>query len=569
MFDLVIRNGSIVDGTGRPAFNGDIAVNDGRITQVGGQVGPGRREVAADGCLVTPGFVDVHTHYDGQATWDGQLAPSSWHGVTTIVMGNCSVGFAPVRPDQHDFLIEMMEGVEDIPGTALHEGISWEWETFPDYLDYLERVPRVIDVGAQATHAALRAYVMGERGAANEPATAADLEAMSRMVKASMAAGALGLTSSRADVHRTSTGKHIPGYGVGVEELITLARAVGETAKGAIGVNLDFDDENDDFGLLRHLKRASGRPVWFLLAQQNKDPRKYQRLLDMMARSTVENEEILCQVAGRPIGFLLGLESSLNPFFSRPSYKKIARLPLAERVAALRDPDFRQQLMSERRHHRSDIMQTVTERFDRMFRLGDPPDYEPPAEASIAAQAEREGRDPAEIALDILLERDGRELIFMPALNYADGDHGAVATMMAHPNAILGLSDGGAHCGLICDASTPTYMLTHWARDRSRGPRLPLEEVVRKQTSSTAALFGLNDRGRLAEGLKADINIIDFDGLCLRAPQMVYDLPAGGRRLVQRAEGYRAIVNSGEVTFENGDATGAMPGKLVRGAQGR
>ncbi|ANK82626.1 MAG: amidohydrolase [Rhizobiales bacterium NRL2] len=567
MFDLVIRDGLIVDGTGKPAYRGDVAVSDGRIAEVGRQAGPGRREIRAGGQLITPGFVDVHTHYDGQATWDGQLAPSSWHGVTTIVMGNCSVGFAPVRPDQHDFLIEMMEGVEDIPGIALHEGISWEWETFPDYLDHLDRVPRAIDVGAQATHAAMRAYVMGDRGAANEPATADDLSSMTRMVREAIHAGALGLTSSRADVHRTSKGAHIPGYGVGADELVALAQAVGETGKGAIGVNLDFLDEDDDFGLLRRLKRVSSRPVWFLLTQMNDDPQKYARLLDRMAQSTAEGEEVLCQVAGRPIGFLLGLESSLNPFISRPSYKRIANLSLAERVTALRDPEFRAQLMSERRSHKSDIMRTVTTRFDRMFRLGDPPDYEPPAEASIAAKAEREGLDPQEVALDVLLERDGHELLFMPALNYAEGDFGAIERMMAHPNAILGLSDGGAHCGLICDASTPTYMLSHWARDRSRGPKISLEAAVRKQTSETAALYGLNDRGRVAEGYKADLNVIDFEHLRLCAPEMVYDLPAGGRRLVQRAEGFRAIVNGGEVTFENGEATGAMPGRLVRGGQ--
>ena len=567
MHDLVVRDGLIVDGTGAPAFHGDVAISGGRIVEVGGKAGPAMREVAAEGRIVTPGFVDVHTHYDGQATWDSQLAPSSWHGVTTIVMGNCGVGFAPVHTDQHDFLIQMMEGVEDIPGTALHEGIPWGWESFPQYLDVLESIARTIDVGAQLPHGALRAYVMGERGTANETANADDLRTMGQAVHAAFAAGALGFTSSRTDVHRTAKGEHIPGFGVETDELIALGRSVGETGKGTIGLNVDFLDEAAEFEWIRHLQRASGRPVWFLLAQFNDDPGKYARLLDRAVQATAEGEPILAQVAGRPIGFLLGLESSLHPFVSRPSYKAIATLPMVERLARLRDPSFRAQMLSEAVNHRSDIMRTVTERFDRMFRLGDPPDYEPPAEQSLAALAARQGREPQEVAYDVLLEREGRELIFMPAFNYAAGDLSDVATMMAHPNTILGLSDGGAHCGLICDASTPTYMLSHWARDRTRGPKLPLEQVVRAQTSHTAALFGLNDRGRLAPGLKADINVIDFDDLQLSAPEMVYDLPAGGRRLVQRARGYNATVVAGVPIFEDGEATGALPGKLIRGAQ--
>lgn len=567
MHDLVVRNGQIIDGTGAPARAGDIAIDDGRIVSVGGKAGTARREIDAAGRVVTPGFVDVHTHYDGQASWDSQLAPSSWHGVTTIVMGNCGVGFAPVRPDSHDYLIEMMEGVEDIPGTALHEGIPWGWESFPEYMDALERVPRTIDIGTQLPHAALRAYVMGERGAANETATADDLAAMSEALRQSLAAGALGFTSSRTDVHRTKKGEHIPGFGVETEELVALGRAAGATGKGTIGVNVDFLDEAAEFDWLRRLQRESGRPVWFLLAQFNDDPEKYARLLQRAVQATDEGEPILAQVAGRPIGFLLGLESSLHPFVSRPSYKQIAKLPLAERLKHMRDPAFRARMLAEKVSHRSDVMRTVTERFDRMFRLGDPPDYEPTADDSLAALAAAQGREAQEIVYDVLLERDGRELIFMPALNYAAGDFSDIAKMMDHPNTIMGLSDGGAHCGLICDASTPTFMLSHWARDRSRGPKLSLEQVVKRQTSETAALFGLNDRGRLAPGMKADLNVIDFDRLRLRAPEMVYDLPAGGRRLVQRAEGYDLTVVSGVTTFENGEATGELPGALVRGAR--
>ena len=567
MPDLVVRDALIVDGSGAPARRGDIAIEAGRIVEVGGKSGPGRREIRAEGRVVTPGFVDVHTHYDGQATWDPQLAPSSWHGVTTIVMGNCGVGFAPVRPDKHDYLIEVMEGVEDIPGTALHEGIPWGWESFPEYLDALGGMKRAIDVGAQAPHNVIRAYVMGERGAMNEDATVEDIEGMARIVREALNAGALGFTASRTAVHRTAKGAHIPGYEVALDELIALGRAVGETGKGSIGLNVDFLDEEREFAWIRRIRRESGRPTWFLLAQFNDDPAKYARLLARAAKASAEGEPIMAQVAGRPIGFCLGLESTLHPFISRPAYKAIAKLPLAERVARLKDPALRAELLGQKVSHKSDIMRTVTERFDRMFRLGDPPDYEPAPEKSVAALARARGVEPGEIALDMLLERDGQEMIFMPAFNYAAGDLSDVGKMLAHPNTILGLSDGGAHCGLICDASTPTFMLAHWARDRERGPKLSLEEVVRQQTSGTCALYGLADRGMLKPGMKADLNLIDFDRLRLHAPEMVRDLPAGGRRLVQRAEGYAATIVSGEVTFEEGKPTGALPGRLVRGAQ--
>jgi N-acyl-D-amino-acid deacylase len=567
MHDLVIRDGRIVDGTGAAAFAGDIAVAGGRIVQVGGKAGPGKREIAASGRLVTPGFVDVHTHYDGQASWDPWLAPSSWHGVTTIVMGNCGVGFAPVKPDKRDWLINVMEGVEDIPGTALTEGIPWGWESFPEYLDVLDRIPRAIDIGTQLPHGALRAYVMGERGAENAPATAEDIARMAALAEEALECGALGFTSSRTTVHRTKDGAHIPGYEVATDELIGIAAALRNTGKGAIGLNCDFLDVESELAWMRRLRRAAGRTVWFLLAQFNDDPRKFRRILDGLAASSAAGEPILAQVAGRPIGFNLSLEASLHPFMTKPSYKPLMQLPLPERVARMRDPAVRAAITGEVVRHKSDIMRTATERFDRMFRLGDPPDYEPAPDSSVAAMAARQGMTPAELAYDILLERDGREMLFMPAFNYASGDHSAIAEMMAHPNTRLGLSDGGAHCGLICDASTPTYMLTHWARDRSRGPRLPLEAVVKQQTQDTASLYGLHDRGVLAVGKKADLNVIDLDRLTLRAPVMVRDLPAGGRRLVQKAEGYAATIVAGDVVFADGEATGALPGKLVRGAR--
>jgi N-acyl-D-aspartate/D-glutamate deacylase len=562
MHDLVIRDGLIVDGTGAPARRGDVAVDNERIAVVGGKAGAARREIAASGRIVTPGFVDVHTHYDGQASWDPWLAPSSWHGVTTIVMGNCGVGFAPVKPDKHDWLINVMEGVEDIPGTALAEGIPWGWESFPEYLDALDRMPRTIDIGAQMPHGALRAYVMGERGAANDPASADDIATMARLLEQALGAGALGFTSSRSTVHRTKDGKHIPGYEVATDELIGVASAMRKSGKGSIGLNCDFLDVERELAWMQRLKQAAGRPVWFLLAQFNDDPQKWRRILD-----GAKAAGLLAQVAGRPIGFNLSLDGSLHPFISKPSYKQIAHLPLDERVQRMRNPAVRAAITGEMVRHKSDIMRTATERFDRMFRLGDPPDYEPAPEQSVAAVAAREGKNPAEIAYDILLERDGRELLFMPAFNYAAGDHSTIAEMMAYPNTTLGLSDGGAHCGLICDASTPTYMLTHWARDRRRGPRLALEQVVKQQTGETAAFYGLNDRGVLAPGRKADINVIDLERLTLRAPVMVRDLPAGGRRLVQKAEGYAATIVAGEPVFMDGEATGTLPGKLVRGAR--
>ena len=566
MHDLVIRGGTIIDGNGGEPFAGDIAVDGGRIAQAGGKAGPGRRELDAAGALVAPGFVDVHTHYDGQATWDSELAPSSWHGVTTVVMGNCGVGFAPARPDAHHSLIRMMEGVEDIPGAALAEGLTWDWETFPEYLDALEVRPRAIDIAAQVPHCAVRAYAMGERGIANEPADEDDVRLMADVVREALRAGARGFTTTRTIAHLTADGDRVPGAFAEERELLGLADAVGAVGGRTIGWISDLDEEAYELGLLRRMAERAGGRTWLTVVQRDERPDQWASVLGYLEEAAADGVALHAQVAARPVGLMLGLSASLHPFSTMPAYREIAHLPLAERVAILHRPDFRARLLGQRRDHRSRLMQDVTGGFHKMFTLGDPPDYEPAPESSVLAEAERRGMDSRELVLDRMLEREGRELIFFPFVNYSRLDHGDIRRMMDHPRTVLGLGDGGAHCGLISDASIPTYVLTHWGRDRRRGPGFPLPRLVKALTADTAALYGFSDRGRLEAGLRADINVIDFDRLRLHPPVMVHDLPAGGRRLVQRAEGYRATVCAGEVTFEEGEATGALPGRLARAA---
>lgn len=566
MHDLVIRGGLIVDGTGGPTFHGDVAVNDGKIAEVGGKAGAAHRVISADGALVTPGFVDIHTHYDAQISWDPYLTPSSWHGVTSVVMGNCGIGFAPARPKDRDWLIGLMESVEEIPSASLREGIRWEWESFPEFLDALERSHPAIDIGAQIPHAALRTYVMGERGAGNRPASADDLREMSRLVREAMTAGALGFTSTRTANHRSFDGVDAPGYGVDTDEVTALARAAADAGVGGIiGFVLDYVDMDKEIAWLRHLRRTCGLPVWTNLVQTYDAPSKYAAVLDRMAAGAADGVPLYGQVPGRPLGGLLGLTSSRNPFMMHPSYKEIAHLPLEARVARLRDPAFRARLLSEKVEADTEVFRTITGRFSRMFPLGDPPDYEPPFEKSVEAMARARGVSPAELVLDIMLERNGEELLFTPLASYADGDHQAIMAMLQHPQAFLGLGDGGAHVARTCDAATPSFMLTHWARDRKRGPTLPVEEVIKLQTSRTATIFGLTDRGVIAQGKKADLNVIDFEGMRLHAPEMLYDFPCNARRLVQRADGYIATLVAGHPIFENGRATGAMPGALIRG----
>lgn len=563
MHDLVIRNGTVVDGTGGDRFAGDVAVDGGRISAIGRVGGRGRREIDARHLLVAPGWVDVHTHYDGQVTWDPVLAPSSWHGVTTVVMGNCGVGFAPVRPGQEAFLIELMEGVEDIPGTALHEGIDWQWESFPEYLDTLARMERVLDVAAQVPHCAIRAYVLGER-AHDLEVSAQEIAEMARLTREALRAGAIGFSTSRTILHRSKHGL-VPGTHSTPEELVGIGRALGDVGHGVFEMVADLQGQEPDLAWMKQYCAATGRPITFALAQTPMQPTAWRDTLARVDALAAQGLRIVPQVPTRPTGMLFGLQSSFHPFLMHPTYRgEFAALSLPERVARMRDPELRSRLLAEEVESDNPIVRVLLTNWSQMFPLGDPPDYEPTAEQSVAAIAARAGRRPEEIALDLMLEHDGRRFLFAPLANYVDFDLEALREMMLHPRTVLGLSDGGAHCGLICDASMSTFLLTHWARDRKRGPRIPLEQAVRLQTGNTAAVYGLGDRGTIEVGKKADLNVIDLDALQLSPPEMVFDLPASGRRLVQRVRGYRATVVSGEVTFEDGEATGAMPGKLVR-----
>jgi N-acyl-D-amino-acid deacylase len=567
MHDFVIRNGKIVDGCGTPAFTGDIAIDAGLISSVGGKAGAGRREIDAAGMVVAPGWVDIHTHYDGQVTWDPYLSPSSWHGVTTVVMGNCGVGFAPVQPGAQEFLIGLMEGVEDIPGAALSEGIKWNWESFPEYLNALEKMPRAVDVGAQIPHGSLRTYVMGERGARNEEATPDDIARMAALVRDSLKAGALGFTTSRTMLHRAKNKDLVPGTFASEAELLGIGRAMGEAGHGVFEMASDMVGADATMEWMIKLSTETGLPITFAMAQTDNNPDAFRNVLERVRTYNSNGAHLVPQIPGRPTGMLMGLQSSLHPFITHPSYKEIAHLPIDQRVAAMRDPRVRARILADEPSVKDRVTLYLITNFAKYFALGDPPNYEPERETSVAARAARDGKTPVELTYELMLERDGRELLYMPFANYSDYNFDALREMLTNPITALGLSDGGAHCGLICDASMPTYMLTHWVRDRSRGERLPIELAVKRQTSDTAKFYGLHDRGALIRGMKADLNVIDLDGLRLHPPEMVFDLPAGGRRLIQRADGYKYTVVSGEVTFEDGNATGAMPGKLIRGPQ--
>jgi N-acyl-D-aspartate/D-glutamate deacylase len=557
-FDLVIRSGTVVDGTGAGPRTADVAIKGGRIVEVGVIDSKGHREIDADGAMVAPGFVDIHTHYDGQATWEERLQPSSAHGVTTVVSGNCGVGFAPVHPQDRTQLVELMEGVEDLPGSVLNEGLSWEWESIADYLDALERRSYDIDIAAQVCHAPVRLYVMGHRGADREPATADEISEMGRIVAAGIRAGALGFTTSRTLNHRTSRGEPTPTLSAAREELVGIARAVGETGRGVLQVVSDFTDSETEGETLLQMMRASGRPLSISLLQAAPGV-GYRSRLELLDRAHAEGLTMRAQVAARAVGVLLGLQGSINPLSRTPSYQAVADLPLAEQARVLSRIDCRESLIAELREN--DLRFPL----ERVYVLGDPPQYEPPPEASVAARAGRSGVDAYELYVDLLLEDDGRALLYLPYLNYFDGNFDAAAEMIAHPRAVPGLSDGGAHVGTICDASFPTSLLTHWGRDRTRGATFDIGFLVQRQSRATAEAVGLLDRGLLAPGYKADLNVIDFDNLALTPPTMVRDLPAGGKRLVQAARGYLHTIVSGVETYVDGRPTGALPGRFVRG----
>src|SRR5712672_1782096 len=504
MHDIVIRGGTIIDGTGRAPFAGDLAIEGERIVSVGGRHGPARREIDATGLLVTPGWVDAHTHYDGQAMWDPLLAPSCWHGVTTAIFGNCGVGFAPVRPQHRAALMELMEGVEEIPGVVLADGLTWDWETFPEFLDALERRPRAIDIAAQLAHHPLRVYVMGDRAIRLEAATPEDIGEMRRLTIEALRAGAFGFTTSRTDSHKTPDGELVPSRDADAQELLGIGSALGAVGAGAFGMNSDFDDEAYELAWMTQLARETRRPVWFLLTDRYDDPARWRRLLTGAHDARREGLPITAQMAGRPIGVMMGIGTALNPFTVRPTYKQIESLPIEEQRRRLRDPEMRQAILAERPSEAevaklAQFRQLVTTRFDKFFTMGDPPDYEPGPEKSVAAIAQREGRTPEEVAYDYMLE-DGQYLYF-PVVNYVTGDHEPILQMLNDPACLLGLSDGGAHCTSIVDSGLPSFMLAHWGRDRHRGPRLPVEHLVQRQTSQTADFFGMTDRGRLVPGL--------------------------------------------------------------------
>ncbi|WP_345353449.1 N-acyl-D-amino-acid deacylase family protein [Rhodococcus olei] len=564
-YDLVVRGGTVYDGTGTPGRSADIAVTDGKIVVVGAVSGTGAEEIDARGLIVTPGFVDIHTHYDGQALWSDQLAPSSWHGVTTAVMGNCGVGFAPCKPQDRTALIALMEGVEDIPAAVMHEGLNWRWESFPEYLEVVDSMPRDIDLCALVPHAPIRVFVMGERALRLEPATPDDVARMRELVAEAIRAGAFGVSTSRSIAHRNCAGDFTPTLLARESEIAGLVMGLDDAGRGIFEVVGESGDSEvvGEFELIRRSLEKSGRPGVFSLIQSGSQPNKNQwrELMELADRAIEEGVSLRPVVAPRSISILLGLEGSQNPFSGTATYREIAALPLDERVAIMKDPAIRRRILSDDPTEFSTFALMSRIPYWNMFRFGDPPNYTPSASESIAAIAERDNRDPADIAYDIMLESDGMGFIYVPFANYASGDLSVCEEMLANPNTIMGLGDGGAHVGFILDAGFPTWLLTYWVKDRRR---FSLEEAVRRLTSDTAESVGLSDRGRIDVGLRADLNVIDFDRLNFGPPYVAYDLPAGGRRLLQKANGYQATIVAGRTVYRNGVDTGARPGRLVR-----
>ena len=576
-FDLIIRGGTIVDGTGADRFTGDVAVKDGVIAAIGHIDGDAAREIDASGKIVAPGFVDIHTHYDGQATWDQEMAPSSWHGVTTVVMGNCGVGFAPAKPDRHEWLISLMEGVEDIPGTALAEGITWDWETFPQYLDALEKMPRSIDIGTHVPHGAVRAYVLGDREQPGAVPTAEDIKAMSDIVEEGVRAGALGFSTSRTVLHKSVDGELVPGTTATPEELVAIGHAMGR-AKDAGGhavfeMASDLQRDWNEFEWMGKLSREAGIPVTFAALESIAKEMPLKEQIETMRAENDNGAQIVAQIALRGNGIIMAWQGTVNPFAFRPSWQAIKDLAWEEQKARLLDPAFKQQLLSEANDYSEapkdilGVVMVITQGWALQYEMDPDFDYEPDASASVNARAIAAGVDPQEYAYDMLCREDATGFIYLPILNYADGNLDFLHPLQHADDTVNSLSDGGAHCGTICDAASPTFMLEHWVRDRRRGERITLENAIKRQCRDTAVLYGLDDRGVLAPGYLADINVIDMDAIKLGRPWLAFDLPAGGKRLLQKADGYVCTIKGGEVTFENGTWTGATPGGLIRGPQ--
>lgn len=580
MYDLIIHSGTLVDGTGKPRYVGDIAIKDGLIAAVGQVEGDASEFMDATGAIVTPGFVDIHTHYDGQVSWDSDFAPSSLHGVTTAVMGSCGVGFAPCRKADQQKLIQLMEGVEDIPGSALSEGLTWNWESFPEYMDALDAMPHSIDFCAQMTHDPLRVYVMGDRAVHDEVATAADIAKMRDLLREGLQAGAVGFSTGRSDNHRSATGAHTPAAQAQADELTGLVKAFEGLSHGVIQAVSDFDmPEGDEhfsreFDLIEQMAQASGRPLSVSLMQRDQSPNQWRWIMERAEAANQKGIPIRLQVGARAIGVILGFETTFHPFMGFPAYKAISHLPLPERVARMKNPELKAQMISEKSEPvagdgspippLADMLLAQIEMIGmRMFTLGENPNYEPSLAESIGMKARQRGESVLSGLYDALLEDEGHALIYFPLYNYIEGNLNNLYTMLNHPLALPGLGDGGAHVGTVCDASFPTFMLSHWARDR-QGEKFTLEEVVQRQTQKNAEYIGLKDRGTLEVGKKADLNIIDFEKLGLEAPRLIADLPAGGKRLIQNATGYRATLVSGVAIAKDGQLTGAMPGRLVR-----
>lgn len=563
-FDTLIKAGSVIDGTGAEAVTADIAIKDGRIKEIGKINARAHQTIDADGALVTPGLVDIHTHYDGQATWASRMAPSSHHGVTTVVAGNCGVGFAPVRPGDREKVIELMEGVEDIPGVVLNEGLEWAWESFPEYMDYIDQRQFDMDIGVQIPHAPLRVYVMGQRALDREPATPEDIQTMRDLTREAMAAGAIGFTSSRSINHRSSKGENTPSLQAELDEMAGIAAGIRDAGRGVIELISDFFDLDAEFDLLEGMVASGGCPLSFTLAEGIGGPDGWQQLLRRIEQANDKGLTIRGQVAARAIGITLGLTTTLNPFSGKHAYREMAGLPLGERMARLRDPAVRARILEEEPSRGFSNLWQRMNNMQNVWELSEDPDYEPLPEDSVGGRAQAVGRDPQEYAYDLMLERDGLAMMYMPMTNYAENNLDNCRELMMHEHTLMGLGDGGAHVGTICDASYPTFGLTHWGRDRSRGERIDLPTLVRNQTRETAHAVGLADRGELKVGLRGDVNIIDFDNLNISAPKMVYDLPSGAGRLEQKTEGYLATLVNGQVTYRNAEPTDALPGRLIR-----